>query len=124
MRELNLPHDWSIEGEFSKEYPTRPDQGALPAGLGWYRKTFVLDNSDQGKMIYIDFDGVFQNSQVWINGSYLGNRPYGYSSFRYDLTPFLKFDGQQNVLAVKSIIRFSQFTMVHRIGYLPKCVVG
>ncbi len=99
-RVLNVPHDWSIEGEFSKENPASPGGGALPGGIGWYRKTFQLAETDKDKLIFIDFDGVYQNSEVWINGQYLGIRPYGYSSFRYELTPYLKFD-KENVLAVK-----------------------
>jgi len=99
-RVLNVPHDWSIEGEFSLENPASPGGGALPGGIGWYRKTFQMANTDKDQLVYIDFDGVYQKSEVWINGHYLGMRPYGYSSFRYELTPFLNFGGQ-NVLAVK-----------------------
>ena len=100
-RNLNLPHDWSIEGEFSKDNPTRINGGALPAGIGWYRKSFAVDQSWKQKQVFIDFDGVYRNSEVWINGHFLGKRPFGYNSFRYDLTPFLKFDGQENKLAVR-----------------------
>jgi len=99
-RILNLPHDWSIESDFSKDYPASPGGGALPGGLGWYRKTFVVDKGNKGKRIYIDFDGVYRNSEVWINGTSVGKRPYGYISFRYDLTPYIKF-GENNVIAVK-----------------------
>jgi len=99
-RVLNLPHDWSIEGEFSKDNPASPGGGALPGGIGWYRKTFKVAETDKDKLIFIDFDGVYQKSEVWINGQYLGMRPYGFSSFRYDLTPHLKI-GSENVLAVK-----------------------
>jgi beta-galactosidase len=100
-RELNLPHDWSVEGKFSKDNPATPGGGALPGGIGWYRKSFTLSNSDKEKIIYIDFDGVYRNSEVWINGNYLGKRPYGYSSFRYELTPYLKFGNEKNIIAVK-----------------------
>ncbi len=100
-RTLNLPHDWSIEGEFSKDNPSTCEQGALPAGIGWYRKTFSLTETDTAKYISIEFGGVYQNSEVWINGNFLGKRPYGYSSFAYDLTPYLNFGEQKNVLAVK-----------------------
>ena len=100
-RNLNLPHDWSIEGEFSKDNPTRINGGALPAGIGWYRKSFVVNQSWKQKQVFIDFDGVYRNSEVWINGHFLGKRPFGYNSFGYDLTPFLKFDGQENKLAVR-----------------------
>lgn len=100
-RNLNLPHDWSIEGEFSKDHPTKVNGGALPAGIGWYRKSFQLDPSLQNKQLYIDFDGVYRNSEVWINGHYLGKRAFGYASFRYDLTPFLNSGDSINILAVR-----------------------
>ncbi|MDB5155162.1 MAG: beta-galactosidase, partial [Mucilaginibacter sp.] len=90
-RALNLPHDWSIEGKFSKSNPATPEGGALPGGIGWYRKTFTVPVTDKNKKVYIDFDGVYQKSTVWINGHELGFRPNGYISFRYDLTPYLKF---------------------------------
>ncbi len=99
-RTLNLPHDWSIEGTFNKNNPAGFNGGALPGGIGWYRKTFTLPATDKGKTIYIDFDGVYRNSEIWINGHSLGIRPNGYISFRYDLTPFLKY-GSQNIIAVK-----------------------
>ena len=99
-RQLNLPHDWAIEGEFSKDNPSGTGGGALPGGIGWYRKTFVADETYAGKKVFIDFDGVYMNSEVFINGVSLGKRPYGYISFRYDLTPYLKI-GDENVIAVK-----------------------
>lgn len=100
-RSLNLPHDWSIEGEFSKDHPATPGGGALPGGIGWYRKSFTLDESEKDQLIFIDFDGLYCNGEVWINGEYLGKRPYGYSSFRYELTPYLNYGDEMNVLAVK-----------------------
>lgn len=100
-RILNLPHDWSIEGEFSDKHPASPGGGALPGGVGWYRKTFKLPASDEGKLIFIDFDGIYQKGEVWINGHRLGMRPFGYSSVRYELTPHLNFGEEDNVLAVK-----------------------
>jgi beta-galactosidase len=100
-RVLNLPHDWSIEGNFSKDHPTTFNQGALPAGVGWYRKKFVVSTSLKEKKVFIDFDGVYRNSEVWINGHYLGKRPNGYISFRYDLTSYLNFGDTVNVIAVK-----------------------
>jgi beta-galactosidase len=99
-RTLDLPHDWSIEGKFSKDNPATPDGGALPGGIGWYRKVFTVPVSSKDKKVYIDFDGVYQKSTVWINGHELGFRPNGYISFRYDLTPYLKFGGK-NIIAVK-----------------------
>ncbi len=100
-RVLDLPHDWSIEGEFSKDNPATPGGGALPGGIGWYRKTFAIPESDKDKLVFVEFDGVYRNSEVWINGHYLGKRPYGYISFRYKLTPFLKYGNEDNVVAVK-----------------------
>ncbi len=99
-RRLNLPHDWSIEGSFDEKNPAKTDGGALPTGIGWYRKTFTIPASSSKKYLSIVFDGVYRNSEVWINGHYLGKRPYGYSSFSYDLNGWLKY-GQKNVLAVK-----------------------
>jgi beta-galactosidase len=100
-RMLDLPHDWSIEGAFSDTNRATAGGGALPGGIGWYRKTFTMDPSKKNKLVYIEFDGVYRNSEVWINGNYLGKRPYGYSSFRYNLTPYLYFGDEKNVIAVR-----------------------
>jgi beta-galactosidase len=100
-RALNLPHDWSIEGEFSEKNPAGFGGGALPGGVGWYRKTFTLPASANGKSVFIDFDGVYRNSEVWINGHYLGKRPYGYISFQYELSHYLNNGKKKNVLAVR-----------------------
>jgi len=98
-RTLDLPHDWSIEGEFSDTNPAGASGGALPGGVGWYRKTFSLAERDSGRLVFIEFDGIYRNSEFWINGQYLGKRPYGYSSFRYELTPHLH--KASNVIAVR-----------------------
>ena len=100
-RMLDLPHDWSIEGTFSKDNPATPGGGALPGGVGWYRKIFDLDEQMQDRRVYIDFDGIYRNSEVWINGHYLGFRPNGYISFRYDLTPFVRFGDKSNEILVR-----------------------
>jgi beta-galactosidase len=100
-RTLNLPHDWSIEGTFDEKNPAGVGGGALPGGVGWYRKTFVIPQSSEGKRIAIAFDGVYCNSEVWVNGNYLGKRPNGYISFQYDITKHLHRDGKVNVVAVK-----------------------
>ncbi|HJY26664.1 MAG TPA: hypothetical protein VJ306_01425 [Pyrinomonadaceae bacterium] len=76
-RQLDLPHDWSIEGQFDENAPSGTGGGALPGGIGWYRKTFTVPMSAKGKLTFIEFDGVYRNSEVWINGEYLGKRPYG-----------------------------------------------
>ena len=97
-RSLNLPHDWAIEGDFSQDNPSGTGGGALPGGIGWYRKTFTFTPSMKGKEVYIDFDGAYMNATVYINGHELGTRPYGYASFSYDLTPWLR--PGKNVVAV------------------------
>ncbi len=99
-RSLNLPHDWSIESNFIKEAPATNQGGSLPGGIGWYRKSFSLPASAKDKVVTIEFDGVYKNSEVWINGNYLGKRPYGYINFSYDITKHL-LPGKTNVLAVK-----------------------
>ena len=100
-RPLDLPHDWSIEGAFSDTNPAGANGGALPGGVGWYRKAFAVSQNDTGRLVFVEFDGVYRNSQVWINGQYLGKRPYGYSSFRYELTPHLRYGRERNVIAVR-----------------------
>ena len=99
-RLLSLPHDWAVEGAFNKDNPAGTGGGALPGGTGWYRKTFMLKNASAARHYYIDFDGVYMNSEVFINGHSLGVRPNGYISFQYELTPFLNLNGK-NVIAVK-----------------------
>ncbi|MCB9249446.1 MAG: glycoside hydrolase family 2 protein [Ignavibacteriales bacterium] len=98
-RKLNLPHDWSVEGEFG--YDNASGTGYLPGGIGWYRKEFVLSDNLKDKQFIIQFDGVYENSEVWINGNYLGKRPFGFISFYYDLTPYLKFGEKENIIAVR-----------------------
>jgi hypothetical protein len=97
---LSVPHDWSIEAGYQKEN-TAASTGFVPGGIGWYRKTFQLKQEDKNKYINIKFDGVYNNSSVWVNGHFLGFRPNGYSSFSYELSKHLKFDGSDNIIAVK-----------------------
>lgn len=98
-RILNLPHDWGIEGPFRADLPNQT--GKLPwAGIGWYRKTFTTPKSDIGKRIFIEFDGAMSGTSIWVNGGYVGEWPYGYSSFRFDITHYLKA-GEQNTIAVR-----------------------
>lgn len=99
-RTLQLPHDWSIEGTFDKDSKTKQAQAFLPAGKGWYRKTFTLPEDWKNKNVSIEFDGVFKNSEVFINGHSLGMRPNGYISFTYELSQYLNF-GKENIIAVK-----------------------
>ncbi len=98
-RQLDLPHDWSVEGEIKESNPGAGAIGYFPMGIGWYRKTFNVPGYSKDKNYSIEFDGVYMNSTVWINGHNLGTWPYGYSSFSYDLTPYLKASG--NVIAVR-----------------------
>jgi beta-galactosidase len=112
-RKLDLPHDWMIEGPpgadpskmdgpFDSKSPGGGGNGWLDGGVGWYRKTFTIPVADKGKHIAIDFDGIYMNSEVWINGTSLGKHPYGYTSFEYDLTPYLKYGDEKNVIAVRA----------------------
>jgi len=98
-RTLNVPHDWSIEGEYKEENPSGKAGGFLQTGIGWYRKDFTIDSFENAAQYFIEFDGVYMNSDVYINGHHLGNRPYGYISFSYNLTPFLQ-EGK-NTIAVR-----------------------
>jgi len=97
---LRLPHDWAIEGPFDQR--NNPATGGLPvAGTGWYRKSFLAPESQKGRIFTIVFDGAMSNSKVWLNGEELGGRPYGYSSFYFNLTPQLRFGSAPNVLSVR-----------------------
>ena len=101
-RKLDVPHDWSIEGPFSQTNPSTGLGAWLPSGIGWYRKHFTLPDDFKSKKVFIEFDGIMQNSDVWINGFKLGHRPYGYVSFQYEMTGHLNFGGADNVLAVRA----------------------
>jgi len=97
-RDVDLPQDWSIEGPFSQ--PATPKDTPLPMGIGWYRKHFNVPESYSGRKVSIEFEGVYQLSEVWINGQHLGKRPNGFVGFSYDLSAHLKYGGE-NVIAVK-----------------------
>lgn len=99
-RVLDLPHDWAIEADFDIRNPAGPSGGGLPGGIGWYRKTFVPSSSESDYLWRIDFEGVYMNSEVYVNGMKVGCRPYGYISFGYDITPLLKW-GEENVIVVR-----------------------
>ncbi len=102
-RVVSLPHDWAIEGVPEKDAPEGQGGGYFRTGTGWYRKRFTLPQADGAKHIYIAFDGVMANSDVWVNGFHVGHRPNGYVSFHYDLTGHLNFGpGTTNVIAVKA----------------------
>lgn len=98
-RKLDVPHDWGIEGPFREDLDGYT--GKLPwRAIGWYRKHFRVENADKDKMLFLDFDGVMANSEVYLNGKKIGERPYGYSSFRVDLTPYIRFNSE-NIIAVR-----------------------
>ena len=133
-RRLNLPHDWAIEGDFSPSNPSGASGGALPGGIGWYRKHFSLSPDEKYDRFTITFDGVYMNSTVYVNGHKLGTRPYGYSTFEYDLTPYIYKKGD-NVIAVKvdnsdqpnsrwysgcGIYRHVWFTKTLKEAYIPQ----
>lgn len=97
-RELNLPHDWSIEQKLSESNSGR--NAWFPGGIGWYRKEFVIPKKHKGKYVEIQFDAIYRNAKIWINGIYVGAQYNGFTSFYYDITEFLKFD-EPNVIAVR-----------------------
>lgn len=98
-KQLDLPHDWAVEGPFRTDL--EGFTGKLPwRGIGWYRKHFKVGKTDIGKRFYLDFDGAMAHAEVWLNGKKVGGHPYGYTSFRVDLTPQLSFEGE-NVVAVR-----------------------
>src|SRR4051794_25949815 len=110
-RTVHLPHDWSVEdlpnqsadtvaGPFAKSSIGKTATGYTVGGTAWYRKHFTLNNTN-GKDVSILFDGVYMNSDVWLNGHHLGNHPYGYTPFYYNITPYLKPAGEQNTIAVQ-----------------------
>ena len=95
-RRLDVPHDWAIEGDFYAGNPSGAGGGALPGGVGWYRKHFSISKIEK---VFLEFDGVYMNATVYVNGQKVGFRPYGYSSFEYDVTPYVH-EGE-NVVAVR-----------------------
>jgi beta-galactosidase len=102
-RTVDVPHDWSIEGPYDRDAPTGRGGAYLPAGVGWYRKTFKLPAEDVDRRVFVEFDGVMAHSEMWVNGVRLGDRPFGYASFRYELTPHVKFGADaENVIAVRA----------------------
>ena len=100
-RTLNVPHDWSIAGAFDQNAPGGGTAAYLPTGIGWYRKGFTLAKNTAGKRVTLEFDGIYQRSEVWINGVSLGMRPYGFIGFSHDLTPHLAPAGKLNYVAVR-----------------------
>ena len=97
---IRLPHDWSVTQSYTK-INTSSSTGFLPGGIGWYRKSFTLPRQDSNKVIWIEFDGIYNNSTIWLNGQLLGTRPYGYSSFSFELSEHLNFGEKPNVISVR-----------------------
>lgn len=143
-RTLDLPHDWSIEdlpnqdginviGPFSKASIGKMGTGYTVGGTAWYRKRFTIGKADKDKIAYLQFDGVYMNSDVWINGKHVGIHPHGYTSFWYNITPYLNPAGQTNVVAVQvkneginarwysgsGIYRHTWLTLVNRVHVAP-----
>ena len=100
---LNLPHDWSIYFDFDHKSPARNEGGQLNGGAAWYRKTFTLNEVDKNKDVRINFDGVYMDSKVYVNGKFVGHYPSGYNHFSYDITEFLNKDGSENSITVQVI---------------------
>jgi len=96
---VSVPHDWSSDGPFSANFAS--GTGYAPGGVGWYRKHFRLDPSRTNGSVTVEFDGIYDNSEIWINGQYVGGRPFGFSSFQCDLSPYVKYGSHDNVLAVR-----------------------
>lgn len=97
---VDLPHDWSIEGKTDPAAPAEGGGGFFPTGIGWYRKTFSAPEAWRGRSVRIEFDGIYRESEVWLNGQSLGRRPSGFAQFSYNLTPYLR-PGADNVIAVR-----------------------
>ena len=97
-RKVDLPHDWSVEQFASPENASCT--GYLPGGIAWYRRFLDIPSAKQGQKVYIYFEGVYNNSEVFINGKWIGKRPNGYISFMYDMTPYINYGGR-NVIAVR-----------------------
>jgi len=98
---LNLPHDWSIYFDFDHKSPARNEGGQLNGGTAWYRKTFTVNEADKNKDVRINFDGVYMDSRVYVNGKFVGHYPSGYNHFSYDITKFLNKDGSENSITVQ-----------------------
>jgi beta-galactosidase len=98
-RQVRVPHDWSQDEPFRADHGS--GNGYAAGGIAWYRRSFAVGTEQKGRVARVTFDGVYDHAQVWLNGHYLGGRPYGYSSFQFELTPYLKTDGSLNVLAVR-----------------------
>ncbi len=104
-RVVGVPHDWSIEGPYDQAAPSGRGGGYLPSGVSWYRKSFALPESQRGRRVQVEFDGVMAGARVWVNGRHLGHRPNGYITFRYDITDVLRFgpgDAGRNVISVRT----------------------
>ena len=102
-KKMDLPHDWSIHFDFDHDSPAQNEGGQLNGGDGWYRKTFKLDEKDLNKDVRVTFDGVYMDSQVFVNGQLVGHYPNGYNQFSYDISNYLHKDGRENVISVHAV---------------------
>ena len=123
-RSLDLPHDWSIEGPFAQNEPSGGPGANAPTGIGWYRKHFRVPAFYKDRKVSIEFDGVYQNSEVWINGHYLGKRPFGYISFAHDITPHLNWNGDNAVAVKVDNSRQPSSRYYSGLGHLPAYLAG
>jgi beta-galactosidase len=98
---VDVPHDWSIAGPYDQDAACGGSGGYLPTGIGWYRKSFALPPATAGRQVFVQFDGIYQRSEVWINGQPRGMRPYGYIGLAYNLTPHLHAGARANLLSVR-----------------------
>ena len=121
-RTVTLPHDWSIEGKMDPKAPMGGHGGFLPAGIGWYRYHLHAPSDWNEKRVRVEFEGVYMNAQVYLNGQKLDFHPYGFTSFFVDLTPALKV-GSDNLLAVRvDNSEQKELPLVYRFRHLPPCV--
>ncbi len=120
-RTVNLPHDWSIESAPDKDNPSGPGGGFFPAGIGWYRKTFNVAPDWKGKRVSVEFDGVYRDATIYLNGHKLGTHPYGYTSFSFDLTSKSQLLRPERPRRPRRQLRAAQQPLVQRLRHLPPC---
>ena len=114
-RTVDLPHDWSIEGRPDKDNPSGGGGGFFPAGVGWYRKTFSAPADWQGKRVSVEFDGVYRDATVYLNGHKLGTHPYGYTSFTFDLTAESELDWPERAGCACGQLSPAEQSLVQRV---------
>ena len=120
FREVQLPHDWSVELDFDEK--AGGASGYLPGGIGWYRKSFMIPASYKNQKVSLVFDGIYHKATIFLNGKEIAYHRYGYTSFETDLTPFLKY-GESNDLKIK-VESFRNFSLVYWFRHLSACLVA